>query len=175
MEVSSSGGYLWQLYRTYSDRLIMYFRARWGFTFLLLVLYIMRVSINGGNLHTGFHVVSYALAIFILNMLLRFLTPLKGDIEDEEFDKPVLPIRGNDEYKPFIRKLPEFKFWKNITFGCAVGFGCSFSKSLDIPVYWPILVVYFIILFLVTMRRQIGHMIKHNYVPWDIGKPSFKK
>lgn len=51
MEVSSSGGFLWQIYRTYSDRLIMYFRGRWGFTFLLLVLYIMRVSISGGNLH----------------------------------------------------------------------------------------------------------------------------
>lgn len=107
-------------------------------------------------------------------MLLRFLTPLKGDIEDEEYDKPVLPTRG-DDYKPFIRKLPEFKFWKNITFACSVAFGCSFNKSFDIPVYWPILVVYFIILFVVTMRRQIGHMIKHNYVPWNVGKPSFKK
>jgi hypothetical protein len=24
---------------------------------------------------------------------------------------PALPTRGNDEFKPFIRRLPEFKFW----------------------------------------------------------------
>lgn len=51
MEVTTSGSYLWQIYRTYTDRMIMYFRTRWGMTILLLVLYTMRVSITGGNLH----------------------------------------------------------------------------------------------------------------------------
>lgn len=35
----------------------------------------------------------------------------------------------------------------------------------DIPVFWPILLVYFIILFVITMRRQIAHMRKYKYVP----------
>ncbi|KAF0892537.1 hypothetical protein E2562_016837 [Oryza meyeriana var. granulata] len=26
-------------------------------------------------------------------------------------DGPALPTRGSDEFKPFIRCLPEFKFW----------------------------------------------------------------
>jgi hypothetical protein len=26
-------------------------------------------------------------------------------------DGPALPTRGSDEFKPFIRRLPEFKFW----------------------------------------------------------------
>lgn len=34
----------------------------------------------------------------------------------------------------------------------------------DIPVFWPILLVYFIVLFVITMRRQIGHMRKYKYV-----------
>jgi len=34
----------------------------------------------------------------------------------------------------------------------------------DIPVFWPILLVYFIILFVITMRRQIAHMRKYKYV-----------
>ena len=34
----------------------------------------------------------------------------------------------------------------------------------DIPVFWPILLVYFIILFVLTMRRQIAHMRKYKYV-----------
>ena len=32
----------------------------------------------------------------------------------------------------------------------------------DIPVFWPILLVYFIVLFVITMRRQIGHMRKYK-------------
>lgn len=32
---------------------------------------------------------------------------------------------------------------------------CTFSEVFDIPVYWPILVMYFCILFALTMRRQI--------------------
>ena len=31
----------------------------------------------------------------------------------------------------------------------------SFFEMFDVPVYWPILVVYFFVLFLLTMRRQI--------------------
>ena len=32
---------------------------------------------------------------------------------------------------------------------------CTFSEVFDVPVYWPILVVYFFVLFALTMRRQI--------------------
>ena len=32
-----------------------------------------------------------------------------SDLDDE--DGPSLPTRNEEEFKPFIRKLPEFKFW----------------------------------------------------------------
>ena len=32
---------------------------------------------------------------------------------------------------------------------------CTFFEALNIPVFWPILVMYFIILFTITMKRQI--------------------
>lgn len=32
---------------------------------------------------------------------------------------------------------------------------CTVSEVFDVPVYWPILVVYFCVLFALTMRRQI--------------------
>lgn len=41
---------------------------------------------------------------------------------------------------------------------------------LDVPVYWPILLAYFLFLFAFTMRRQIKHMIKHKYNPFEAGK-----
>lgn len=42
---------------------------------------------------------------------------------------------------------------------------------LDIPVFWPILVLYFVVLMGMTLRKQIAHMWEHGYVPVDIGKP----
>ena len=31
---------------------------------------------------------------------------------------------------------------------------------LQVPVFWPILLIYFIVLFGMTMKKQIAHMIK---------------
>lgn len=50
---------------------------------------------------------------------------------------------------------------------------CSFFSIFDIPVFWPILLVYFCILFAITMRRQIKHMIKYRYIPFDWGKKNY--
>ena len=38
------------------------------------------------------------------------------------------------------------------------------------PVFWPILLLYWLVLLFVTMRRQIKHMIKYRYVPFSWGK-----
>ena len=40
----------------------------------------------------------------------------------------------------------------------------------DVPVFWPILLMYFLVLFFVTMKRQIKHMIKYRYIPFSFGK-----
>lgn len=39
----------------------------------------------------------------------------------------------------------------------------TFFQFFDVPVYWPILLLYFLSLFVLTMKRQIRHMIKHRY------------
>lgn len=79
-----------------------------------------------------------------------------------------------EEYKPFTRRLPEFKFW----FMCFRGTGISFFMTLfsmfDVPVFWPILVMYFGVLFFMTMKRQIAHMYKHKYVPFSFGKSKYR-
>ena len=41
----------------------------------------------------------------------------------------------------------------------------SFFEMFDVPVYWPILVVYFFVLFLLTMRRQIQYVLPSLPVP----------
>lgn len=52
---------------------------------------------------------------------------------------------------------------------------CTLFDALDIPVFWPILLIYFCILFAITMRRQIRHMIKYKYVPFTVGKKQYGK
>jgi hypothetical protein len=139
---------VWSLYRTYVDRLVILSKARWGTTAILFLLYIVRIVLHG-----GFHVVSYVLAIFILNSFLGFITPKFGDVEDEDEDDPVLPVYEGDEYKPMVRKVGEMKFWEAVTLALVIAFICTFFESLDIAVYWPILVFYVIFLFIFTMRR----------------------
>ena len=67
----------------------------------------------------------------------------------------VLPTKQNEEFRPFIRRLPEFKFWYSATKATVIGFFCTFFELFNVPVFWPILVMYFITLFCITMKRQI--------------------
>jgi len=49
----------------------------------------------------------------------------------------------------------------------------SFIEILNIPVFWPLLVMYFIMVMLVAFKTKIAHMIKYRYVPIDIGKRKY--
>lgn len=61
-----------------------------------------------------------------------------------------LPTKQGDEFKPFIRRLPEFKFWHSATRAITIGFVCTFFSIFDVPVFWPVLVIYWFILFTLT-------------------------
>ncbi|KAI7880731.1 retrieval of early ER protein Rer1 [Lichtheimia hyalospora FSU 10163] len=117
--------------------------------------------------------------IYLLNLFLAFLTPkfdpsIELDTQENEMEEgPALPTKADEEFKPFIRRLPEFKFWYSATKATAIAIVCSFFSIFDIPVFWPILLVYFCILFAITMRRQIKHMIKYRYIPFDWGKKNY--
>jgi Rer1 family len=63
-----------------------------------------------------------------------------------------LPTKEEDEFRPFVRRLPEFKFWHSATRAVALGFVCSFFTAFDLPVFWPVLVVYWLILFVLTSK-----------------------
>lgn len=123
------------------------------------------------------YIVTYALGIYLLNQLIGFLSPQfdpeeNGDImgSNGDFD---LPTSEKEEYRPFARRLPEFKFWYACTRGTVMAFFMTFFSVFDVPVFWPILLLYFIVLFFITMKRQIRHMIKHRYVPWSWGKTKY--
>lgn len=101
---------------------------------------------------------AYTLGIYLLNLFLAFLTPkfdpsLTQDEGLEDGDaSSSLPTKQDDEFRPFVRRLPEFKFWHSATRAIAIGFLCSWFAIFDIPVFWPVLVVYWIILFVLTSK-----------------------
>ncbi|MBA0747161.1 hypothetical protein Gotri_005091 [Gossypium trilobum] len=78
---------------------------RWLGSLAIAAVYVLRVY-----LLQGFYIVSYGIGIYILNLLIGFLSP-KVDPELEHLDGASLPTKGSDEFRPFIRRLPEFKFW----------------------------------------------------------------
>ncbi|XP_059653794.1 protein RER1A-like isoform X2 [Cornus florida] len=159
--------HLWMFYQSYIDKITPHAVYRWIGAFILGSFYALRVYYA-----QGFYVVTYCLGIYILNMLVDFLSPI-DDPELEPSDGPLLPTKGSEEFKPFIRRLPEFWFWCVITRAFCLAFVLTCFSTFNVPVYWPILLCYWIVLLYVTMRRQILHMIKYKYVPFDIGKLTY--
>lgn len=139
---------------------------------IALVVFMARVVIA-----QGWYVICYALAIYYLNLLIGFISPKvdpgMGLNDDDELGDPMLPTHANDEFRPFIRRLPEFKFWISGTKATLISLFLSLFDMFDVPVFWPILLIYFVILFACTMRQQIQHMIRYSYVPWDSGKKKY--
>ncbi|XP_066370795.1 protein RER1A-like [Miscanthus floridulus] len=155
-------------FQHYLDRAAPHTAGRWAGTLVAAAVYALRVYYV-----RGFYVVTYGLGIYLLNLLIGFLSPMV-DPELEALEAgPGLPTRGSDEFKPFIRRLPEFKFWYAITKAFCIAFVMTFFSVFDVPVFWPILLCYWIVLFALTMKRQIVHMIKYKYVPFSIGKQRY--
>ncbi|KAJ7733543.1 retrieval of early ER protein Rer1 [Mycena maculata] len=162
-------------YQQLLDRWTPYTLNRWLATAGLLAIFFLRIVLS-----QGWYIVCYAHAIYLLNLLLAFLQPkfdpslqedlLADDAEEGGGPTSPLPSSRDDEFRPFVRRLPEWQFWLSATRATLIALFCTLSEVFDVPVYWPILVVYFFVLFALTMRRQIQHMIKYKYVPFDIGR-----
>ncbi|CAL8086807.1 unnamed protein product [Calicophoron daubneyi] len=155
------------IHQSFIDKLAPYKTVRWLIVLCLLTLYVLRVtSIQ------GFHIISYALAIYLLSLFISFISPKVDPAFAEIFDEtPTLPRTEGEEFRPFIPRLLESKFWLSTVRAILVSLLCTFLPFLDIPVFWPILVLYFIMLFTLMMKRQIKHMIKYRYMPFTYGKP----
>eukprot|EP00565_Helicotheca_tamesis_P005619 CAMPEP_0185723140 /NCGR_PEP_ID=MMETSP1171-20130828/79_1 /TAXON_ID=374046 /ORGANISM="Helicotheca tamensis, Strain CCMP826" /LENGTH=199 /DNA_ID=CAMNT_0028390805 /DNA_START=42 /DNA_END=641 /DNA_ORIENTATION=+ len=149
------------------DKSTIHVVPRWCGFMVLLGLFFLRVY-----LVQGYFIVAYGLGIFLLNNFIAFLSPLDDPLESG----PTLPTSDKEakEYRPFARRLPEFKFWLQCTRGAGICFIMTFFSVFDVPVFWPILLIYFGVLFFMTMKRQILHMYKHKYVPISFGKAKYK-
>ncbi|KAL7559699.1 hypothetical protein ACA910_017602 [Epithemia clementina (nom. ined.)] len=177
--IEQTSANLKRAFQYWLDKSTIHVVPRWiGFT-VLLALFFLRVY-----LLQGFFIVAYGLGIFLLNNFIAFLSPLEeptntssrrgGSSKDDDDDGLALPTRSGQEFRPFARRLPEFKFWLACTRGCLTCLGMTLFSIFDVPVFWPILLLYFFVLFFMTMKRQIYHMYKHKYVPISFGKAKYK-
>ncbi|KAM4646600.1 protein RER1 isoform 2-T6 [Amazona ochrocephala] len=100
---------LGQIYQSWLDKSTPYTAVRWIVTLGLSFIYMIRVY-----LLQGWYIVTYALGIYHLNLFIAFLSPkVDPSLMEDSDDGPSLPTRQNEEFRPFIRRLPEFKFWIN--------------------------------------------------------------
>ncbi|KAL9266176.1 RER1A-like protein [Drosera capensis] len=153
-------------YQHILDKSVPFILRRWIGLGAVASLYAIRVYFV-----QGFYIVSYALGIYVLNLLIAFLSP---QVDPEIGDGGgALPVREFDEFRPFVRRLPEFKFWYSLTKAFCIAFVLTFNAVFDVPVFWPILLFYWFVLFTLTMRRQIQHMIRYKYVPFSFGKKRY--
>lgn len=86
-------------------QIVPYIFLRWMVTMTLGAMYALRVYYA-----PGYDMVSFSIGTFAVMCLGLFLTP-KGDLELEELGSASLPVKCSDEFKPFVRRLPEFDFW----------------------------------------------------------------
>lgn len=157
-----------QRYQHILDKSTPHVLRRWMAFSGVALIYAIRVYII-----QGYYVITYGLGIYILQLFLAFLSPQVDPEIQALVDGPTLPIRGSDEFRPFVRRLPEFKFWYSITKAFCFAFLLTFFSAFDVPVFWPVLLFYWLVLFVSTMKRQILHMIKYRYVPFSIGKQRY--
>jgi hypothetical protein len=165
------------------DRAAPHTFYRWLGLGALMAVFILRMFM----VH-GFYIVTYVLLIFILNQFILFLQPkdrasllaaarpgASAEAIDAAAAAPTLPNFDAEEFRPFVRRLPEFHFWYSSTVATTVSLFVTFFEVFNLPVFWPVLVFYFIILFVATMHRQWLDMKRLKYVPWDIGnKKTYK-
>jgi len=161
-----------QQYQRILDKLAPLYIYRWIAFVGLLALFAWRILAL-----QGFYIVTYGLAIYLLNMLIGFLSPRFdpefATLDEDELNAAPLPLSGDAEFKPFVRRIPEFRFWIAATNATVLSLFLTLFPFLDVPVFWPILLVYFCALFFVTMKRRIQHMYKHSYNPFSWGKPKY--
>lgn len=100
------------------DKSTVHLIPRWILFVVLMVLYLIRVYIAD-----GWFIVTYGLGIYLLNLFIGFLSPQVGGGQlvfvinrfsfqlDPDTEGPVLPTKESEEFRPFSRRVPEFKFW----------------------------------------------------------------
>ena len=96
--------------RAYLDKLIPFVLYRWIFFAFILFLFAFRVIY-----YHQWYIWMYTLGIYLLQLFILFLSPaFAPNVEQDTEEGMELPTSAGDEFRPFVRRLPEYKFWYSI-------------------------------------------------------------
>lgn len=143
------------------DKLSPLIRARWAFTTFLMLVYIRQILIIKSH-----DVITYCVGFYLLNAFVLFVTPKDNNMPgpfDNDDDENYTPMNINNDFRPYVRRLPEFSFWQMCTQIILVSYFLTFFPFTDLPVYRPVLIVYTIFILCVTAYRLRKHSKKFKY------------
>lgn len=81
-----------------------------------------------------------------------------------------LTNKEDNERRPLLRTSSEFKIWQQSLLSFLICYTTTYIPILDIPVYWPFLVGYFLSIFFMTFKKYRKHMRKYGYSIFDFTK-----
>ncbi|KAM0681706.1 hypothetical protein GINT2_000220 [Glugoides intestinalis] len=144
------------------DNLSPLIRARWTFTAFLMIVYIRQIVIIKSH-----DVITYCVGIYLLHAFVLFVTPKDDNIpspfENDDDEENYTPMNINNDFRPYVRKLPEFSFWQMCTQIILISYFLTFFPFTDLPVYRPVLVVYSIFILFMTTYKLRMHSKKFKY------------
>ena len=153
------------------DKLSPMPKPRWIVTVGLLGLFFVRILVSKSH-----HLIAYCLSVYLVHGFILFATPKDENIPDpfEADDSEYAPANIDNNLRPFVRNMPEFSYWSFCTKLIIGSIILSFFSFTDIPVYTPILVIYFIFMIFATIIKLWQHSSKYNYNPFNFTK-NFRK
>lgn len=156
-----------------TDHLSPLVYPRWIFTAFMVLMYIRRIiKINSHS------VLTYFTGIYLLHAGILFLTPKDENIPDpfENVEEESYNPRNIDnDFRPYVRRLPEFDFWKMSVQMIGIAYFLTFFSILNFPVYTPILIVYFIFFVCMTCYKLWVHSKKFKYHLFSTSKSSLSQ
>lgn len=155
------------------DSWAIHARRRWTIFALVFLAFLVRMV-----LLDGYYAAMYLLSFYIVQNVIQYLTPSElPTIQEEEesgvvYDIPVAIAAGrtSDASKPMLRKMGEFKLWKKTFAASLLCLVATFIPALDVPVFWPILLLYFLFVLVSVVARQYHHMRRYGYSLADFFK-----
>lgn len=72
--------------------------------------------------------------------------------------------------RPLLRSVNEVTLWEQISLAVLMSIVATFFSVFDLPVYWPFLFSYFMMLVIMTFKKYFRHMHKYGYSFSDFGK-----
>ena len=154
---------LLKLYSKFLTKLEKWFNAWFPYSIFLYLITLNLAILFWYRIisQQAWFIIAYALAIYHLNLVIRYFTPKKQDCHDLNND----PVNLRE-----LRALSLSKLWFLSTLSTSFALISTLFDSLDIPVFGSILIVYFVILLAMSCRR-LNNELHEKYgitsLTWD--------